>query len=188
MMRATGIFALAALMATPALAASFTETSQPLTVLGDVPVRCKMSPPLVSDGGANTTFSQNGAGGEIDFTNFVDPNTGKLTVSSAQVAFPIVCTGAQTLTVTTQNGGLTNANVPGPAGGFAARADYTLNASWASATKSLQTGGAAASLDLSQTAPEKSQLVLNFTLVPGERPLEVGSYDDVIVVQLNTAQ
>jgi hypothetical protein len=186
MMRAPVTFVLAALMGSPAWGAS--ATAQPTTVLGDVPVRCKMSPPLASDGGANTTFSQNGAGGEIDFTKFADANTGKLTVSSAQVAFPITCTGAQTLTVTTQNGGLTNANVAGPAGGFAARADYTLNASWASITKSLQTGGAAASLDLSQTAPQSGQLVLNFTLVPGAQPLEAGSYDDAIVEQLNTAQ
>jgi len=187
MMRTFGTFVFAAAMASPALAATVTQ-AQPLTVLGDVPVRCKMSPPQASDGGSNTSFSQNGAGGEIDFTNFVDPVTGKLAASSAQIAFPIICTGAQTLTVTTQNGGLTNTNVTSPSGGFAARADYTLSASWASTVQSLQTVGSSASLDLSQSAPQSGQLVLNFTLAPGNQPLEAGSYDDAIVVQLNTAQ
>src|SRR5690242_5422553 len=126
MKRALVISGLAALIASPAFAASFTATAQPLTVLGDVPVRCRMSPPQASDGGSNTTFSQNGASGEIDFTNFVDANTGKLNASGARIAFPITCTGAQTLTVTTQNGGLTNTNVAGGSNGFAARADYTL--------------------------------------------------------------
>jgi hypothetical protein len=188
MIRALVIFALAAGIAAPAFAASFTATAQPLTVLGDVPVRCRMAQPQAADGGINTTFTQNGTSSEIDFTNFVDPNTGKLNASHAQIAFPITCTGAQTLTVSTQNGGLTNASVAGSVNGFAARADYTLDASWASTSRSLQTDGTAASLDISQTTPQSGQLVLNFTLVPGDQPLEAGSYGDAIVVQLNTAQ
>jgi hypothetical protein len=188
MMRALVIFALAAGIVTPGFAASFTTTAQPLTVLGDVPVRCRMAQPLAADGGSNTTFTQNGVSSEIDFTNFVDPSTGKLNASHAQIAFPITCTGAQRLTIITQNGGLTNANVAGAANGFAVRADYTLEANWASTTQSLQTDGAAASLDISQNTPQSGQLVLNVTLVPGDQPLEAGSYDDAIVVQLNTAE
>jgi hypothetical protein len=187
-MRALVIFALIATIAVPASAAPLTPAAQPLTVLGDVPVRCRMAQPQALDNGSNTSFVQNGAGSEIDFNDFVDPNTGKLNASHAQIAFPIICTGAQTLTVTTQNGGLTNTSVASAVNGFAARADYTLEASWANATRSLQTGGTAASLDLSQTTPQSGQLVLSFTLIPGDRPLEAGSYDDAIVVQVNTAQ
>jgi hypothetical protein len=188
MNRALVIFALTVGIAVPAFAASLTAAAQPLSVLGDVPVRCRMAQPLAADGGTNTTFTQNGASNEIDFNNFVDPNTGKLNASHARIAFPITCTGAQTLTITTQNGGLTNASVAGGAPGFAARADYTLDASWASTTRSLQTNGAAASLDISQTTPQSGKLVLNFTFVPNNQPLEAGSYGDAIVVQVNTAQ
>jgi hypothetical protein len=189
MMRALVTFAVLIVgIASPASASSSTTSVQPLTVLGDVPVRCRMGQPQALDGGSNTTFTQNGASSEIDFTDFVDSNTGRLNESHAQIAFPIICTGAQVLTITTQNGGLANTSVAGGTNGFAARADYTLDASWASASRSLQTDGTTASLDLSQTTPQSGQLVLNFTLVPGSQPLEAGSYDDAIVVQLNTAQ
>lgn len=189
MMRALVTFAaLIAGTASSAWAASPTTAAQPLTVLGDVPVRCRMGQPQALDSASNTTFTQNGASSVIDFTNFVDSNTGRLNASHAEIAFPIICTGAQVLTITTQNGGLANTSVAAGANGFATRADYTLAASWASTSRSLQTDGTAASLDLSQTTPQSGQLVLNFTLVPGGQPLEAGSYDDAIVVQLNTAQ
>jgi hypothetical protein len=188
MIRVLFMFALLAAATTPVFGAPFTQTAQPLTVLGDVPVRCKMLPPQTSGNGLNINFSQNSAGGEIAFTDFVDPDTGKMKAASARLLFPITCTGAQTLTVTTQNGGLTNTNVSGTTAGFAARGDYTLDASWANTTRSLRTAGSPASLDLSQSAPESGELVLNFTLAAGSEPLEAGSYEDAIVVQLNTAQ
>jgi hypothetical protein len=187
MRRAIALLLAAFAVATSAVAAPDQNPSQPLTVKGDVPVRCKMSPPVSGGSGTNTTFAQNSSGGEIDLTALVDANTAKTLAAQETIQFPIICTGAHTLTVTTQHGGLVNQNVAAPAGGFAVHADYTLNATWAGTTRSLTTSGAQAALDLSQSDAAGGELTIGFSLLGGVGPLQAGTYSDEIVVQLNAA-
>ena len=161
--------------------------TQPITVQGEVPVRCKMAAPLAGGTGANTTFAANSNGGEINLTNLVDSNTARTVAAQGTVQFPIICTGAHTLTITSQRGGLTNQNSATAAGGFAVHADYTLNASWAGTTRTLVTSGSRSALDLSQTDAASGNLTIDVTLAGGLGPLQAGTYSDEIVVQLNAA-
>ncbi|MGA9794558.1 MAG: hypothetical protein WBQ17_03380 [Rhizomicrobium sp.] len=179
---AAGLGILMALAATPALCAA---PSQMLTVQSSVATRCKMLPPQVT--GAGTNFTSAGAGGRLDLTNFVN-SSDKTQAVNAQLEFSIVCTGAHSLTVGTQSGGLNDQTAGTPGSGFVTHADYGLSASWDNTTKSLTTNGTAASVDLSQTGPASGNLVIDLNLAAGIGPLQAGDYTDAIIVQLNTAQ
>jgi hypothetical protein len=161
--------------------------AQSVVMQGDVPTRCKMSPPQLIGSATNATFTPNQSGGQFDVTNMVDTLASKTLATHGVLELPIVCTGAHSLTVSSIHGGLINANATGQAGGFATRADYALSATWAGITKQVQTTGASTTLDLSSGAPSSGSLSIGFDLPGGAGPLQAGAYNDEIVVQLNAA-
>jgi hypothetical protein len=161
--------------------------SQSVVMDGDVPTRCRMSTPQAVGAATNATFTPNTNGGRLDLTQMVDAAEAKTIATHGVLEFPIICTGAHSLTVTSTHGGLVNASATGQAGGFATRADYTLSATWAGTTQQVQTGGSSTALDLSQQGPAAGALSLDFNLPGGSGPLQAGAYSDEIVVQLNAA-
>jgi len=167
-------------LATPAAAAPTASTL--LQVSGDVPVRCKMSPPSAS-GAANATFTSNGTGGDIAITALVGSDAMTL-ASQASLQIPIVCSGSHALTVTTR-GGLANQNAATPSPDFAVRADYLLTARWGAVTQSVTTSGSAVTLDLSQGSAQAGDLSLDISLPAGKGPMTSGTYTDEITIQLN---
>src|SRR5581483_8980158 len=120
-----------------------------------------LSPPIAGTG-SNTSFSQNSNGGELDLTALVDTTSAKTQAASGTIQFPIVCTGAHALTVSTRHGGLGNQNASGNSGGFTTHADYSLSATWAGTTKTFTTAGAPITLDLSQSNAASGNLSLDF--------------------------
>jgi len=165
----------------PALAA--TVAAQPLQVNGDVPVRCKLSPPAAGTS-VNTSFAPNSNGGDLTLTGLVDPDTALTRATESVIQIPIICSGAYSLTITSQ-GGLSNQNASAPSGGFATHVNYLLSANWAGATQSVETAGSAVTLDLSQSGSQAGNLSIDFSLPAGRGPLVAGTYTDEITIQLN---
>lgn len=164
--------------------AAETSPSQSFMVQGLVPTRCKISAPLASTG-SNASLGVSTNGSELDLTALVDATSAKTLASQITIQFPIVCSGAQSLTISTQQGGLNNQEAAGASGGFQTHANYVLNVSWGGLSQSLTTSGSAATLDLSQSDPASGNLTINFNLPSGQGPLQAGTYADAIVVQLN---
>ncbi len=160
-----------------------TTTSRPLQVNGAVPVRCKISLPAAG-ASLNTTFSAESNGGELDLTDFVGQDA-KTHATEGAIRLPILCSGAYALTITSHGGGLSNQSSNTASGGFAVHVDYLLSASWAGATRSVQTSGAEVTLDLSQSGAQSGDLSVAFSLPAGLGPLVAGAYRDEIIIQLN---
>jgi hypothetical protein len=115
----------------------------------------------------------------------VDPATAKTKAAVGTVQFQVICTGAHTLTVSTGSGGLINTTTSATGAGFSNRADYTLQAAWDGASRSLTTSGSAASLDLSGSDSVTGALTVTVTVPSGQGPLVAGAYQDTISIDLS---
>ncbi|HEY1750669.1 MAG TPA: hypothetical protein VGG29_05365 [Caulobacteraceae bacterium] len=175
-----------AIAAGPAVRAADTAGSQPLVIAGQVASTCQMSPATQGPGNLNVAFSAAGGGAsQLAVNLMVDPSTARTQSVVGVVQFQVLCTGAHTLKVTSASGGLVNTTTTTTAGGFSTRADYSLQAAWAGASRSLTTSGSAASLDLSGADSASGALTVTVTVPSGEGPLVAGAYQDVISIDLS---
>ena len=168
----------------PAAAAPVPFAAQPLQVRGDVPVRCKVSQP-VAGGALNATFTPGTDGGTLALKSLVDGTSALTNATQAAIAFPINCVGAQSLTITSEGGGLSNAGGTGAPASFATHVNYAMTAAWGGLTQSVTTTGSTVALDFSQTGPQTGSLTISFSVAAGQGPLVSGTYTDRIVIQVN---
>jgi hypothetical protein len=187
MMRALlpAIAALTAVLAAGAAAAQSqtqTDVFDRVTIDGNAPSVCQMNAPQGS--GSNVQFSVNSSNsGQVDFQALANPNTAVAQASSVSVSFPVTCTGAHSLTISSTNGGLTNPS-PG-AQGFATRVDYALSAAWNGDTRQFTTVGTPTSLNLTESDGATGNLTVGITVPGGGLPLVSGAYTDQVTVQFS---
>jgi hypothetical protein len=177
---------LALLLASAAgVAAAQTQQSaqQRVDLVGTAPSVCKMEAPH-SDGGGSVKFtvSSNDAV-ELTFQTLANPATAVAQAAQVSVSFPVICTGAHSLTVSSTNGGLTNPALP--AAGFATRVDYALTARWAADQMQFQTVGSPTSLNLTESDGVAGDLTVAIAIAKGALPLVSGPYTDQVVVQFS---
>ena len=167
------------------IAAAQTQNTaqQRVDLAGTAPSVCKMDAPH-SGGGGNVQFSvSSNNAAELDFRALANPTTALAQAAQVSVSFPVICTGAHSLTVSSTNGGLTNPSPP--AAGFATRVDYALTAQWAADQKQFQTVGSPTSLNLSESDGVAGDLTVAIAIANGALPLVSGSYTDQVVVQFS---
>lgn len=183
---------LAVLLAAPS--AGFAQTVQVgqgrLDLSGVAPSACVISPPT-STSGVNSSFLLIGPqAAQINITQLVDQTTAEPMSATINLALPIICNTAHTLTVTTANGGLAriggnarNANVTN---GFRELLPYQVNAVWAGHSVN---GGSQTLTPVSIAVADGAagQLSLTIAVPAGGAPLVAGNYADSIVVQLQVA-
>jgi hypothetical protein len=165
-------------------AAQTQDTAQQrVDLAGTVPSVCKMDAPHSSGAGdVQFTVSSNDAA-ELNFQALANPTTAVAQAAQVSVSFPVICTGAHSLTVSSTNGGLTN---PAQAvAGFATRVDYALTAQWATDQKQFQTAGAPTSLNLTESDGVAGDLTVAIAIANGALPLVSGPYTDQVVVQFS---
>jgi hypothetical protein len=167
-----------------AAAAQTPDTAQQrVSLAGNAPSVCKMDAPR-SGGGGNVQFtvsSSNAA--ELNFQALANPTTAVAQAAQVSVSFPVICTGAHSLTVSSTNGGLTNPAQA--AAGFATRVDYALTAQWAADQKQFQTVGSPTSLNLTESDGVAGDLTVAIAIANGALPLVSGPYTDQVVVQFS---
>jgi hypothetical protein len=156
---------------------------QRVDLAGTAPSVCKMDAPH-SGGGGNVQFSvSSNNAAELNFQALANPTTATAQAAQVSVSFPVICTGAHSLTVSSANGGLTNPALP--AAGFATRVDYALTAQWAADQKQFQTVGSPTSLNLNESDGVAGDLTVAIVIANGALPLVSGSYTDQVVVQFS---
>jgi spore coat protein U-like protein len=165
-------------------AAQTQDTSQQRVLLaGNAPSVCKMDAPT-SGGGGTVQFSVSSSNAaELNFQALANPTTAVAQAAQVTVSFPVICTGAHSLTVSSTNGGLTNPALP--ATGFATRVDYALTAQWAADQRRFQTVGSPTSLNLTESDGVAGNLTVAIAIANGVLPLVSGAYTDQVVVQFS---
>jgi hypothetical protein len=166
-----------------AFAQDQTDVTDRLSINGTAPSVCQMNAPQ-SSGGTNVQFSVSSSNaGQVDFQALANPQTAVAQPSTVSVSFPVTCTGAHSLTVSSSNGGMTN---PAPgAQGFSTRVDYALTAQWNGDTRQFQTVGSPASLSLTESDGATGNLTVAISVAGGGQPLVSGAYTDQVTVQFS---
>jgi len=159
-----------------------------LDISGQAPSACLISAPT-SATGANTSFQSTGAQqGQITINQLADAQTATPIASSINLALPIICNTAHTLTISTSNGGLLRlGGVVGPeTNGFRQFLPYRVGATWAGQTANA-TSQAGATITINASDGAAGQLNLEVSTPGGGDPLVAGSYSDELVIQLRVA-
>ena len=170
--------------AVPAQAQELNRGTQRLEMIGDAGVACVAGTarPVRQD---NATWQDGGpSGGRVVIVNLVDPNTATTRGSTMEVAVPLVCNAAHSITLRSFNGGLLREGSNGNrgTGGFSQFQTYDVSVAWQSQTA--RVGGATTSASLTQGQPAKGDLVVDIVVPRGTTPLVAGTYTDAVVVEI----
>jgi hypothetical protein len=190
------LIALLALAALPAAASAQTVENGRgrLDLSGTAPSACIISAPT-SVTGSNASLQESGPQtAQITIGQLADPTTAEPKAASINLALPIICNTAHTLTVTSANGGLVRVggNASNVTNGFREFLPYQVDVLWAgrSATwsgRSVAGGGADRAANVPVGDGAAGQLSLTIAVPPGGAPLIAGAYADSVVIQLQVA-
>ena len=186
----SGLLVLAALTLAPAAAFAQqppnTAVQSRLDLLGVAPAACVLNGPSSSN---STNATVNDAGSrttQVTITNLVDASSLAAQAATVNLAFPLICNGPHTLTVTTANGGLTLEGGAPSAPGFTDHVDYVMQAAWAGQTQQVSTGS---SRTLLINAGDSAAGVVSLSIqIPGGgRRLIAGAYSDTLTLDVQPA-
>lgn len=178
------IAATLALPASQAQAQEIDRAIQQLEMSGLAPVACVISQPSVG-AQTNASFSPTGAAsGQVNITEFVNPQDASSRASAIELNLPLVCNASHSVRVTSSNRGLLRAGASGtgPSGGFAQYLPYTVGLDWSGQSINLLTSNSAASINASQ--PGRGEMIIRIATPAGGGPLVAGQYSDSIVVEV----
>lgn len=190
MMRKAIILAAMLIAPTTALAQTIDIGQGRLDLSGTAPSACVISAPT-STVGSNTSFQLTGPqAAQINITQLVDQTTAEPMSATINLALPVICNTAHTLSVTTANGGLArvggNARNTNVTNGFREFLPYQVTAVWAGHSVN---GGSQTPTPVTIAVADGAagQLSLTISVPPGGAPLVAGNYADSIIVQLQVA-
>lgn len=188
-MRTLPILIAAALLvpASAAQAQELTRATQRLELAAIAPVACVMSQPTVGSQ-SNASFSTTGANsGQVNITEFVDPQNASSRASSIELNLPLVCNASHRVRITSTNGGLLRAGASGTGQGGAFREflAYTVGVDWSGQSVELLTSNNNANISASE--PGKGEMTIRIATPAGGGPLVAGQYSDSIVVEVQPA-
>lgn len=182
MRKLTLLFAAAAVFPTAAQAQELDRTSQRLELAAIAPVACVISAPRVGNQ-ANASFSETGsASGQINITEFVDPQSAQPRASSIVLNVPVLCNTSHRVRVTSANGGLLRTGATGRGGAFSEFVGYTIGIDWLGQSVEFATTSNNASINASQ--PGRGEAIIRVATPAGGAPLVAGQYRDTIVVEV----
>lgn len=177
---------LAAAVALPGIAQAqqSDRASQRLELAALAPVACVISTPSVGSQQNASFASTSSSSGQINITEFVDPENASSRGSAIELNLPLVCNSSHSVRVTSANRGLLRAGASGTAstGGFSEFLAYTVGLDWSGQSLELQTTNAAAALSAAQ--PGRGEMTIRITTPAGNGPLIAGQYSDSIVVEV----
>ncbi|HEY3811690.1 MAG TPA: hypothetical protein VGL66_00570 [Caulobacteraceae bacterium] len=166
--------------------ASNTAVQSRLDLLGQAPAACVLNGPS-STGNVNATVSDAGSRTTaVNITNLVDTSTLAAQATTVNLAFPLICNGPHTLTVTTSNGGLTLEGGAPSAAGFTDHVDYVIQTNWAGQTASGSTGGAK-TYSISTADGAAGVVSLSIQIRGGGDRLIAGIYSDTLTLDVQPA-
>jgi hypothetical protein len=156
-----------------------------LEIAGTAPEACIIATPT-QETINNATLVANTATAQVTVTQLVDPNTAIPQAAVVNMAFPVVCNTAHSLTITARSGGLVlQASAPPPGPGFRNHLDYQVSADWAGQQTSQLSSGAPVQITSNNAA--SGQLFVTISIPAGGVPLEAGTYSDSLIVNLQPA-
>lgn len=176
-----------ALPGTQLQAQEIDRAAQRLELSGLAPVACVISQPSAG-AQSNASFSATGAAsGQVNITEFVDPQDASSRASTIELNLPLVCNASHSVRVTSANRGLLRAGASGTgtAGGFAEYLPYTVGLDWSGQSIALLTSNSAASINASN--PGRGEMIIRIATPAGGGPLVAGQYSDSIVVEVQPA-
>ena len=186
----SGLFVVTALMLAPAAAfaqqAPNTAVQSRLDLDGVAPAACVLNGPsssnsvnaTVNDAGSRTT--------QVTITNLVDTSSLAAQAATVNLAFPLICNGPHTVTLTTANGGLTLEGGAPSAPGFTDHVDYVMEATWAGKVSSVSTGSAR-TLQISTSDGAAGVVSLSIQIPGGGNRLIAGTYSDTLTLDVQPA-
>ncbi len=176
-------------LASPAFAQSVDTGVRQVELVGTAPPACIMRAPS-NTAGVNATYQNlSNSGAEIRIVEMVNPQTAQPRATSVNLAFPVICNSAHTLSITSSNGGLTRiaANQRNQSRGtFADFLTYSLAANWAgqNVTRTSDTQGG---VRIAAADGGAGTVQLNIAVPANGKPLLAGAYADSIVIQFRAA-
>jgi hypothetical protein len=190
-MKTPAIILAAAIALAPAAALAQTqantgEVRTRLDLAGDAPAACVLSQPSASNN-TNASVDDTGAHStEVIISQLVDANTLTAQAATVNLAFPLICNGPHTLTVTTGNGGLALEGGAPAAPGFTDHVNYTLEAAWAGQTSTTSTA-TTKTLQINTGDGAAGVVSLSIQIPGGGSRLIAGSYSDTLTLEVQPA-
>lgn len=183
-MRKSILFAVAVFLPGAAQAQELDRAAQQLVMSGTAPVACVINAPRAANQ-SNASFTETGSSsGQINITQFVDPQSAQPRASSIELNVPVLCNTSHRVRISSLNGGLLRGGAKGrgQGGTFAEFVRYTIGLDWLGQTTQFDTGTNSTSIRANQ--PGRGNAVLRVATPAGGAPLVAGQYRDTIVVEV----
>ena len=173
-----------AAMATAAQAQVASTQQNQMTFNGDVAAGCITAAAAASS--AQNAEAQDMVSGSANVvvTRLVGDD-GVPLGAEISLALPSTCNQAHTLTLTSVNGGMTNAGGALASGAFRSLLPYTVVVNWAGQSQTFSTGAGALTQPVSDAATGPVSVTIQ--IPSGGAPMVAGSYSDQLVLQLGIA-
>lgn len=159
-------------------------TPRQLAFNGDAPAGCLMQAPLSpSSDNASVTASAPGSA-DIVIGQLVGDD-GVSVGTTVVLSVPAACNQAHTVSLSSVNGGLINADGTPASGPFRAILPYAVAISWGSGSETYESGDPAATIAYGDAAT--GSVTVTIQIPEGGAPLVAGSYSDQLILELAAA-
>lgn len=130
---------------------------------------------------------ETGGGLIVELGEVADPSTVRARAVQFSLTLQATCSFEHSLSVRSQNGGLTH-ETETAANGFTDRIDFYLGVGWAARENSFVTNGALDhALRIDVAGANSGDLELSFSTILGEAPLLAGNFSDIIIIEMGGA-